>query len=128
MTRFGIESVVVKVGLEVSSSGVAVSTSFSSCVRKEGSAFVSCNKRDEGLPRRLVPLVLRLEVAIDAAADDGPGASRTRRVRGRFNFRSGSLGASDLSAGDAVTDLDLRFRFLELTMSNSFAFSKAPQA
>ena len=118
----------MKVDLEVSSSEVAVSTSLRSCVRKEGSPFVSCTVRDEGLPRRLVSLAWRLEVGRDAAADDGPGASRTRRVRGRFNFRSGSFGASDRSAGDAVTDLDLRFRLLGLTVSNSFAFSKAPQA
>lgn len=128
MTRVGIEGVVVKGDLEVSSSEVAVSTSFSSWVRKEGSPFVSGKGRDDGLTRRLVPFVCRLEDATDAAADDGPGASRTRRVRGRFNFRSGSFGASGLSAGDAVIDLDLRFRFPGLVVSSSFAFSKAPQA
>lgn len=127
MTRFGMESVGVNVDLDVSSSDVAVSTSLSNCVRNDGSPFVSCNAR-EGLPRRLIPLLWRLEVAIDPAADDGPGASSTRLVRGRFNFRSGSFGASNCSAGDAVTDLDLRFRLLGLAVSSSFAFSKAPQA
>lgn len=65
----------------------------------------------------------------NAAADDDPGLSKTLRVRGRFNFLSGSLGGS-CSAGEAVTDLDFLFRLLGLSeaVSISFAFSNAPQA
>ena len=128
MTRFGIEGVAVKVDLEPSSSEVVVSTSLRSCVRNEGSPFVSCTARDGGLSRWVVLLFWRLEVGIDGLAVEGPGASRTLRVRGRFSFRSGFLGTSERSAGDAVTDLDFRFRLLGLTVSSSFAFSKAPQA
>jgi hypothetical protein len=123
----GIESVVT-LGLGLSSSEVAVSTSLRSCVKKDGSLVASCTVRDKGLSWRLPPLLWRVEFDIDAAADEGPGASRTLLVRGRFNFRSGSFGGSDRSAGDAVTDLDLRFRLLGLVVSNSLALSKAPQA
>jgi hypothetical protein len=51
VTRFGILIVVVKAGLDVSSSEVAVSTSLSSCVKNEGSPLASCTARDEGLSR-----------------------------------------------------------------------------
>jgi hypothetical protein len=59
-------------------------------------------------------------------------STNTLRVRGRFNFLSGSLGSSDEpSMGDAVADVaaDLDFLFLVLgAPSNSFALSNAPHA
>jgi hypothetical protein len=110
------------------SSDVAVSTSRSNDDRNEGSPLVSMIGRG-GLRRALTCRINR------GAADEElePGASKTLRVRGRFNFRSGSFGTSSGSAGaagEAVDDLDFLFLFLVpgLMVSASFALSKAPQA
>jgi hypothetical protein len=127
VTRVGAEAVVaLKADRDVSSSDVAISTSFRRDDKKDGSPLVSLNGREDGDPVRLL-FDCRLELAITGEADDDSDLSRTRRVRGLFNFRSGSAGASR-SAGDAVTDLDFRFLLLGLVVSSSFAFSNAPQA
>lgn len=128
MTRVGADTVVaLKADLDVSSSEfVAISTSLRSDDRKDGSPFVSLSALDGGDPLRL-PFGWRLELAIEGDVEEEPGLSMTRRVRGRFSFRSGSAGVS-LSAGEAVTDLDFLFRLLGLVVSISFAFSSAPHA
>jgi hypothetical protein len=80
---------------------------------------------DDGRSR---PFGCRLELAMTGdAEDDDAGWSSIRRVLGRFSLRSGSFGG-DLSAGEAVTDLDFLFRLLGDAVSISFAFSNAPQA
>ena len=84
--------------------------------------------REVGDDGRSRPFVCRLELAMTGdAEDDDVGLSSIRLVLGRFSLRSGSLGG-DLSAGDAVTDLDFLFRVFGEAVSISFAFSNAPQA
>lgn len=62
-------------------------------------------------------------------AEDEVAASSTLRVRGRFNFRSGSFeDSAALSCGDAGADFDFLFRPLGLAVSASLAFSNAPHA
>jgi hypothetical protein len=83
--------------------------------------------RDVGDPVRTKPLGRRLELAIDSDAAEASELSSTLRVRGRFNFRSGSWG-SDFSAGEPVTDLDFLLLFLGLVVSICLALSNAPHA
>lgn len=125
MTRVGSPAVVaLNADREVSSSELGISTSLSNDDKNDGSPLVSLIGREGGDTGRR-PFGGRLGPAIVGEADDDSTLSMTRRVRGRFNFRSGSAGGS---AGEAVTDLDLRFRFRGLVVSSSFAFSNAPQA
>ena len=125
VTRAGIPFVVaLNADLEVSSSECGISTSLSNDDKNDGSPLVSLKGLDGGEARRC-RFGGRLGPATVGEADDDSTLSMTRLVRGRFNFRSGSVGGS---AGEAVTDLDFRFLFLGLVVSSSFAFSKAPQA
>lgn len=120
MIRVGAPTVVaLKLDLDVSSSEVAISTSFSRDDRNDGSPFSCCR----GGERRLVTAALGPATGDEAEEDSG--LSIMRRVRGRFSLRSGSVGGS---AGDAVTERALRFRFLGLVFSSSFALSNASHA
>jgi len=88
---------------------------------------VSIYGRD-GLPGSLLDW---MDLELVAIEDATRGASNTLRVRGRFNFRSGSWDGSAGEAGEVVVDLDFLFRvlgILEGVLSISFAFSNAPQA
>lgn len=90
------------------------STSLSNEDRKDGLEACCSTRRDGRLRRR--PLD-------SAALSDVAPVSRTRLVRGRFSFRSGSAGGS---VGDVVIDLDLRFRLgVEPGLSSSRALSIA---
>lgn len=130
MTRFGPEIVVAENADRSSSEADAISTSFRRDDKNDGSPLASFRMRTVGDPEISWLLDMRLEPAFEGAVAEDSGLSKTLRVRGRFNFRSGSCGFSDFSTGEPVTDLDLRFLFLDAgeEVSNSFAFSKAPQA
>lgn len=108
-----------------SSDAEAASTSLRSEERNDGPGD-SFSMRDRGEFARAIPFDL-LELAIAGVVDDDTsGRSGTRRVRGRFSFRSGSLGSA--FRGEEVNDLDFRFRLLGVAVSTSFALSRAPQA
>jgi hypothetical protein len=117
----------------VSSSELAVSTSFSNDDKNEGSPLVLMLYGRGGLPARLLEKAVELE--IDRDADEVEASPITLRVRGRFSFRSGSFDDSGAGVeGDAVAGVDfLLFRplgegVLLTLLSTSFAFSNAPQA
>jgi hypothetical protein len=132
VTRFGpgfTFVVALKNGRADSSSEVAVSTSLNSDDKKEGSPLVSINGR-AGLPERISEERWVLRIAGREALElSGIVGGRTIRVRGRFNFRSGSRGSRG-SAGEPVADRDFRLRGLGVdeALSISLALSKAPQA
>lgn len=124
VTRIGPRTAAPKFGRGVSSSEVAVSTSLSKEDRNEGSALVSIVGRI-GLPARLLVEPARDVIVGDAAEE--LAVSSTRLVRGRFSFRSGSLDSAG-SDGEAVADFAFLFRPRGLTVSNSFALSRALHA
>lgn len=88
VTRFGPDTVVALKADRSSSDVEFISTSLSSDDRKEGCPVASLSIRAVGDSARW-PFIWRLGPAIE---DDASGRSSTRRVRGRFNFRSGSAG------------------------------------
>lgn len=109
-----------------SSDGVLISTSRRSDERKEGASSLCPGDLAVGAAATGAPFLLILEGAweADSPADEALLGAPIRLVRGRLRRRSGS-GAG--SAGEAVTERDLRF-LLGLAASDSLALSRAPQA